>query len=101
MDYLLGQATQVVDHNQPEHDGNGPDFTNGQGRNGLVSLHEARDVGLVQTTITVSDEFQGQRVDPRKACERAARQLGQQFVVTAWQIGAYFRQSIGNDMEVV
>ena len=30
MDDLIGQAAQVLDHDQAEHDGDGPDFADGQ-----------------------------------------------------------------------
>ena len=75
MDHLLGQTAQVVDHDQAEHDGNGPDFTDRQGRDCLVSLHEPCDVVLIEATVAVGDQLQGQRVNSRKARDRTVRKL--------------------------
>src|SRR5260370_553754 len=101
MDHLLGQAAQIVDHDQAEHDGNGPDFTDRQGGDCLVSLHEPCDVVLIEATIAVGDQLQGQRVNSRKARDRTVRQLREQFVVAACQVGAYLPQTIGYDVKVV
>src|SRR5947199_37774 len=48
-DHLLGQAAQVLQKRQPQHNRDGPDFADGQRRHALVGLDKPQDVVLVQS----------------------------------------------------
>ena len=53
--HLVGKTAQILDDSQPQHDRHGPEFADQERRDRLISPDEARDVGLVQATIRVSN----------------------------------------------
>ena len=69
-EHLLGQAPEVLEQDQAEHRGQGPELADRQGDDLLERLDEPGDPRLVELAVGVRDQRQGQRVDAGIARER-------------------------------
>ncbi|KAF5056935.1 hypothetical protein DSECCO2_362070 [anaerobic digester metagenome] len=58
---------QILDQGQTQHDGDGPQLAEFQGRHGLVGGHEAAQIFRVHAAVAVRDRLHGEVVDPRQA----------------------------------
>ncbi|MNM29260.1 hypothetical protein D3C81_397950 [compost metagenome] len=81
-----GDAPQVLDQCQAQHDRNRPQFTQGQWGHGLITLDEAAQALAVDAAITMGDGLQGNVIDARQIAGRAIGQAGQLAAVAGRQM---------------
>ena len=98
---VVCQAAQVLHQGQAEHDGNGPEFADGQRRDGLVGLDEAQDVVLIQAAVGVGDQRQAQGIDAGIASQGPQRQLRQLSIIALGQIVPRLAEGFLDDVKIV
>jgi hypothetical protein len=69
-DDALRDAAQVLDQHDAQRDRHGPQFTDGQGFDGLVRVHETPQRLGIEPTVRVRDEGPGDAKYPRETVER-------------------------------
>ena len=69
-----GDATQVLQQSQAQHDGKGPQLAQAQRGLALIGIDEVRRVVAVDATVLVRDQLQRQRIDARITAQHAFRQ---------------------------
>ncbi len=100
-DHPLGQPPEVLEDDQAEHGGQGPELADGQRADLLEGPDEPGDPRLVELAIAVGDQRQRHREDAGIADERRRDQLGQQLVIAGRQVATHFAERVGDDVEVV
>jgi hypothetical protein len=101
VDDLLGQPSQVLDQEDPEADGDGPQLPDGQRLDPLVGRDVAAETDGLEAAVGMGDVGPGQPVDPRIPRERPAGQLRELPVVVGRQVVADLPQLLIDDVEVV
>jgi len=84
----LGDEVEVFDQRQPQHDGDGPEFAEGEGMDGLVGADEMRKVVGVHLAVAVADEFHDDIVDAGKSPAGPGGQAGQFAAVARREVDA-------------
>ena len=85
-DDIGGEAAQLLDQRQAQHDRDGPDFADGQRRDALIRGRKVDERLQVEPARGVRDELARERVDARIAGQRTVGQLGQLQVVVPRQV---------------
>ena len=81
-----GNASQILEQRQPQHDRDGPQLTGRERRHLLIGRDEAAEAVRVQAAVAVRDRFEGDVVDPR--------QTGRRAVSEAWQFAFVARRKV-------
>ena len=98
---LRRQSAEVLDQRQAEHDRNGPQLADREGRDLLIGVGKTPQRFLIESARRVQDEIAGEYIHPRIAPPAAGRQRWQLFVILARQIAADFEQLDADDVVVV
>lgn len=72
--HALGDAAQILDERQPQHDGDRPQFTQAKRRGGLVRSEESPQVLRIESPVAVRGRLKGYIVHAGKARGRPCRQ---------------------------
>ncbi len=83
---LVGQPTQILDEDDAQRDGNGPQFADRQRLDTLIGDDEAAQDLRVEVTVGVGDERPGQPEHPRIAGKRSVCQFRQLAIIAGRQI---------------
>ncbi len=100
-DDLLGQASQVLDEQDAQSDGDGPQLAEGQRLHPLVRGDQTTEAVGVEAAVGVGDVGPRQAEDARIALERAVRELGELPVVARRQVIPDLAELLLDDVEVV
>ena len=84
--HARSDAAQVFDQGQAQHDGHGPQFTQRERGDILVSLDEVAQVFQVDPAVAMRDDFQRNLVHARAARVHARRQSWQFLAVVLRQV---------------
>jgi hypothetical protein len=96
-----GDAPQVLDQRQPQHDRKGPEFAEFERSHGLVGGEETRSALGVDAAVDVGDEFEGQVVDPRTALGSLVQEPGQPADIGARQMQAGDANLLFEEVEII
>ena len=95
------ESPQIIHQDQTQHDGERPQFSDRQRRDGLKGVDEAGEVGLVEAAVAVGHHLDSDRVNSRQAAQGAGRDLGEQLIIAMRQIGENLEQRFRHDVKVV
>ena len=96
-----GDPAQVFDQGQPEHDRNGPQLAQFQGRYGLVSRDEGAQRFGINLRIHMRNQFEHQVIDARQPGGRTRHEAGQFPAVTPGQMPAGHLDLLFDQVEIV
>ncbi len=96
-----GDAAQVLDQRQPQHDRDRPQLAQLERRHALVRADEAAQAAGVDAAVAVRDDFQRDVVHARQACRRPAFQSRQFAAVTPGQMPARQPDLFLDQVEIV
>ncbi len=101
MDQPGGDALQVLDQPQPQHDGDGPQLAQFQGTDRLVSSDEGVERPRINLCIHVRDEFEHNVINAGKSGGRAVHQTRQLPTVAMGQMPPGHLHLLFDQVEVV
>ena len=101
LDDLLGKASEVFDHHDPQRDCDRPEFADRQGLYLLISAQEAAQHVGIEMAVGVGDEGPGQSEHPWISRERPVDQLRQLPIIPRRQGGADLADLPLDDIVVV
>ncbi len=100
-DDLLGQASEVLDQQDAQADGDRPELSERQRLHPLVRHHQATQALRIESTVGVRDVCPRETEDPRISLEGAVDELWQLAVVVRGQVVADLAELLLDDVEVV
>ena len=97
----LGQASQILDEQDPQGDRDRPQLSDRQRLHALVGVHEPAERLGIEAAVRMGDERPGDAVHARVAGQRPLGQFGELAVKTGRQVVADLAQLFVHDVEVV
>ena len=98
---LHGEAAEVLDERQPQHDRNRPELADRQRRDVLVRVGESAQQLLIEAPGGVGDEAAREDIDARIPAPSSADERRQLLVILPREIAADFEQLRADDVVVV
>ena len=98
---LHGEAAEILDERQPQHDRYGPELADRERRDVLVGVGKSAQQLLVETPGGVGDEAAREHIDARIAAPSSADERRQLFVIASREIPADFEQLRADDVVVI
>ena len=95
------EPAQILDDGKAQHDGDGPQLAEAEGRHALIGGHETAETGSVHPTVAVGDGLQGDVVHPRMSGRGSVRQTRQFAAVVLRQMPAGHPDLFFYEIEVI
>ena len=96
-----GNATQVLDQGQPQHDGDGPQLAQLERTDRLVGGDETAETFCVHPAVAVRNDFQRDVIHPRQSSRRAVHQSRQFPAVALGEVAPGSADLLLDQIEVV